>query len=403
MRPGDAPANDSANDSVNDPVDDLGDDLDASIPRRRTVRWQRGFDIGLVVILLLPMLLYAAAFQPGAAALTLGQILPLLWRRSRPVAVFAVVAGFSVLQWLMLDRPIWGQVAFPIATFAVARYTSARLSHVALGVGILGGIAAAVDWVGAAPQVPRPGAVMVLNAIVIGVIEVAAWALGSEGRVRRAYLQAQLEEQQRRVADAEQRAEVAAAEERARIAREMHDVIAHGLSVIVVQAEGARFAAAHDPNVAVRTLETIGETGRASLDQMRRLLGLLRGSSETGYAPQPGLADLPALLIGVESDLPDPLPSVPDDVALTVYRITQEALTNVRKHAGPDARASVRLRSVDDVLSLEVHDDGRGAAAPAGSGLGLLGMRERVELHGGELVAGPARTGGWDVTARIPR
>jgi signal transduction histidine kinase len=188
----------------------------------------------------------------------------------------------------------------------------------------------------------------------------------------------------------------------------MHDVVAHGLSVMVVQADGARYAAAKDPDVAVGTLETISTTGREALTEMRRLLGLLR-DGDTGVAPQPGLDDVRHLVAEaraagtrVDADLPTTSPEVPDGVGLAAYRIVQESLTNVRKHAGPGATVALRV-SVDRAVEVEVRDDGRGAAAGSdGRGLGLTGMRERAAVHGGTLEAGPAPGGGFAVSARLP-
>jgi signal transduction histidine kinase len=188
----------------------------------------------------------------------------------------------------------------------------------------------------------------------------------------------------------------------------MHDVVAHGLSVIVVQADGARYAAAKDPDVAVGTLATIASTGRESLTEMRRLLGLLR-DGDTGVAPQPGLDDVRHLVeeartagMEVAAELPAGTPEVPDGVGLAAYRIVQEALTNVRKHAGPDASVQVRV-SVGPAVEVAVRDDGRGAAAGSDSrGLGLVGMRERASVHGGTFEAGPAPGGGFAVSARLP-
>nr|WP_281367431.1 sensor histidine kinase [Nocardioides kongjuensis] len=198
-------------------------------------------------------------------------------------------------------------------------------------------------------------------------------------------------------------------EERHRIAREMHDVVAHGLTTIVVQADGARAAAAHDPSVTGPALATIASTGREAIAELRRMLGLLRAEEAT-TVPQPRLADLPALLdearaagTSVDGHVPAGLPAVSDGVALTTYRIVQEALSNVRKHAGPGAAARVGVRVEDGVVAVEVADDGRGAAAPDdGRGLGLAGMRERVDAHGGTLTAGPVPGGGFRVCARIP-
>jgi signal transduction histidine kinase len=176
---------------------------------------------------------------------------------------------------------------------------------------------------------------------------------------------------------------LAASDERARIAREMHDVVAHTLTVVVAQADGARFAAKRDPAVATRALETIGEVGRAALTEMRGLLGVLRDTD-----PQ---ADL------------GPQPSLPIGAGLAVYRVVQEALTNVLKHAGPKVTAYVQLRWLPDAVEVTVSDDGRGAAAGRGKGgTGIEGMRERATIFGGTLSAGPKRGGGYVVRARLP-
>lgn len=387
-------------------------------PWRLGPRATRAFDLVLALTLVLasfPMTLLGGQ-TAWALALSLAQTTPLFWRRRHPVAVFAVVAGTSALQAATHDLPVWGQVAFPVALYSLARFGSRRDALVGLFVGLCG--AAVASWVWTSAQVASypPGLEYVDYDVGVDdllpwflsicAIVLAAWALGSRARIRHAYEESLLERGRRLAAEAEQRAVLAAAEERTRIAREMHDVVAHGLSVVIVQADGARYAAARDPEVAVRTLETVSAVGRDALAEMRRLLGLLRGGEDAALAPQPRLADLPSLVTtddSVELDLPDPLPVVPDGVALTAFRLVQESLTNVRKHAGPTARATVRLRDTGDALELEVVDDGRGAVADQTPGLGLVGMRERVEVHGGTLDVGPAPAGGWAVRARIPK
>jgi len=386
-------------------------------PWRLGPRATRVFDLVFASALVLPSFALVLVFGTSPAPLVFSvlQTVPLFWRRRFPVAVFAFVAGASVLQAATYDLPVWGQVAFPAALYALARFGSGRAGLAGLVVGLCG--AAVASWVWTSSQVAAypPGLDYVDYDIgvddlmpyflSIAAIVLAAWALGSQARIRRAY-EASLVERGRRLAvEAEQRAVLAAAEERTRIAREMHDVVAHGLSVVIVQADGARYAAAKDPQVAVRTLETVASVGRDALTEMRRLLGLLRGGDDPALAPQPRLADLPSLVTEhdrVELDLPDPLPEVPDGVALTVFRLVQESLTNVRKHAGPHARATVRVRVADDAVEAEVVDDGHGASAAGTSGLGLVGMRERVEVHDGTLEVGPAPGGGWAVRARIP-
>lgn len=205
--------------------------------------------------------------------------------------------------------------------------------------------------------------------------------------------------------------ELAAAQERARIAREMHDVVAHTLSVVVAQADGGRFAGQTDPDASARALGTIADVSRAALAEMRALLGVLRDADgDIGLGPQPSIDDIPALVsqardAGLEVSLvttgtPHTLPI---GAGLAVHRIVQEGLTNVRQHAGPKARAFVLLAWEADALVATVSDDGRGAAAADdGNGQGLLGMHERAAMFGGTLTAGPKAGGGYVVRARIP-
>jgi len=372
-------------------------------------RGRRWFDIGLATALLLPVIAVPASGQPLTwTVLCVVQIVPLYWRRRHPIEVFVVVAVASAAQWLLVDTPLWGQVAFPVATYSVARWRGARWGLGAVAVGVAGAAVAALDWLRGYDAPVTVGNTLAYF-LTIATIVVAAWALGTLGRVRSAYVDALVERSIRVERETAQQVELAASEERARIAREMHDVVAHGLSVMVVQADGARYAAERDPDVATRTLGTIAETGREALGEMRRLLGLLRSGDVTGTHPQPRLGDIAVLVeqtrasgTEVTATLPPPDVTVPDGAALTAYRVVQEALTNVRKHAGPGATASVRMRIADD-LEVSVEDDGRGASSPDdGRGLGLVGMRERVAVHDGSLDAGPRPGGGFRVSARIP-
>lgn len=260
-------------------------------------------------------------------------------------------------------------------------------------------------------------------------VVVLTWAVADQVRAarERAALQAQSEAHAAEAAAHQQaeraaRGQVETLADRQRIAREMHDVVAHGLSVMIVQADGARFAAASDPDAATTALATIAATGRASLAEMRRLLSVLRDESEAApETPQPGLADVPALVqrlvdggrdvtLDVEGELTPG--GANDATGLTAYRIAQEALTNVMKHAGDEARAWVRVTIEPGRVVVEVVDDGAvdgpSAAGPSGTGSswaghGLRGMRERVDMLGGHLVAGPDPRGGWRVVASLPR
>jgi signal transduction histidine kinase len=211
-------------------------------------------------------------------------------------------------------------------------------------------------------------------------------------------------------AERERAAAAAVGEERARIARELHDVVAHGVSMIVVQAQGGARMVRIEPREAEEAFAAIERTGRQSLTEMRRLLGMLRTADErAALVPQPGVERLGVLIEGVRSaGLPVDLrvegatSALPPGVDVSAYRIVQEALTNALKHAGP-ARAQVRVRYLANAVELEVSDDGAGARARGGaSGHGLIGMRERVSVYGGRLEVGAPPSGGYLIRARLP-
>ncbi|WP_426242905.1 sensor histidine kinase [Nocardioides sp. LHG3406-4] len=368
---------------------------------------RRWFDRVLATTLLLPALaMPVAGVDPWWTVLSFVQVLPLYWRRAHPVAVFAAVALAHAVQVPLVGTPIWGQVAAPVAIYSVARFSTARAGMAALAVGVIASAVASVDWLEGLGARELTVQRFLPYFLTCAAIVVSSWALGTLGRTRAAYVDTLVERAERIHREAEQQVALAASDERTRIAREMHDVVAHGLSVIVVQADGARYAAAHDPALATEALDAIASTGRESLTEMRRMLGLLR-SDATGTAPAPRLADIPVLVEqagpGVRAELNGLDTEVPVGIALTAYRVVQEALSNVRKHAGPGVEAQVRVQVTGGEVVVQVEDDGRGAASDDdGSGLGLLGMRERVTVHGGTLAAGPWPGGGFRVDARIP-
>ena len=248
---------------------------------------------------------------------------------------------------------------------------------------------------------------------------VSAWLLGNYVGSRRNYT-AELEAKNRQLEQARvELAERAVTDERLRIARELHDVVAHTMSVVAVQAGTGRMVADDDPDAARQALATIEITARSALGEMRRMLGILRGSdrAEPGtLTPAPGLGDLDALVadvvrsgVTVEVRVEGGRTDVPPGVDLTAYRIVQEALTNVIKHAGR-VRATVVVRYTDDSVTVEVDDEGgpdsqaapEALAAPAATGQGLVGMRERVAMYHGDLEVGPGPLGGFHVAARLP-
>jgi signal transduction histidine kinase len=251
--------------------------------------------------------------------------------------------------------------------------------------------------------VPWPGLLLVASALVV------AWALGSTARGHREHLAHLRERAEHLERDRDQRTALAVAAERTRISREMHDVVAHGLAMIVIQAQGGAASLGSEPAQTQAALEAIVKVGRAALADMRLVVGAM-GETDDVWRPPPGLTQLPALIESVEQagipvrlrvdGTPAPLPSAVD---MSAYRIVQEALTNTMKHATRGARAEVVLTYSRDQLRVEVRDDGRGPRDPATpGGNGLRGMRERVRLLGGWVSAGWAPAGGFRVRAALP-
>ncbi|MEU2154541.1 sensor histidine kinase [Streptomyces sp. NPDC019396] len=354
--------------------------------------------------------------RPLAAVLVLLLCLAVALRRRAPEKMLLLVAAVGAAQ-LALDIQVnAADFAMLVIIYTVAANEGPRwASRLALAGGLAAAPLAQLRW----PEGNMGIGQRIVVTTVMAVPFALAWVLGDSLRTRRAYF-AQLEERAARLEqEREAQSKVAVAAERARIARELHDVVAHNVSVMVVQADGAAYVMDTAPDQARQALETISTTGRQALAEMRRLLGVLRTSDapESGeYVPQPDVQQIEDLVERVrESGLavdfriegtPRPLPS---GVELTAYRIVQEALTNTRKHGGPDAGASVRLVYFDDGLGLLVEDDGRGAShemyedgGADGKGHGLIGMRERVGMVGGTLDAGPRPGGGFRISALLP-
>ncbi|MFC8584782.1 sensor histidine kinase [Streptomyces sp. NPDC057217] len=338
-------------------------------------------------------------------------------RRRAPEKMLLLSVALGVAQLGLDLTPFLADFAMFVIVYTVAVHDGPRwASRLALAGGLSAATLSQLRW---PMEEPSSGAARVFFTIFMTVPFALAWVLGDSLRTRRAYF-AQLEERAFRLEqEREAQAKVAVAAERARIARELHDVVAHNVSVMVVQADGAAYVMDSSPETAKQALETISTTGRQALAEMRRLLGILRTGEhqEAGeYVPQPDVGQIEDLVeqvrgAGLTVDFaiegsPRPLPS---GVELTAYRIVQEALTNTRKHGGPDAGASVRLVYFDDGLGLLVEDDGRGApqemyedGGADGRGHGLIGMRERVGMVGGTLDAGPRPGGGFRISALLP-
>jgi len=332
---------------------------------------------------------------------------PVAFRRYRPLAVLAitVTAGAVILIFT-------SQAQFPVGVL-VALYTVASRCERPVAIRAAKWVALPIAVGVLASTGARPG-----RAIPELAVFAIAWVIGDNLRTRRAYL-AELEARAERLErEREEKAARAVIEERARIARELHDVIAHNVSVMVVQASAGEELFDTNPERARESLSAVASTGRAALAELRRLLGVIRAEEEAeagaAYAPQPGIEYLDELVrqvqetgLVVELSVLGRPRELPEGVGLCAYRIVQEALTNTLKHAHA-SRAEVSVRYVDDALELQVLDDGHGGA-PAGNGdgedggHGLIGMRERVALFGGELTARQRSAGdGYEVRARLP-
>ncbi|MER6175628.1 sensor histidine kinase [Streptosporangium sp. NPDC001681] len=338
----------------------------------------------------------------GFAGLWLLLFVPLFWMRQRPVTVFVIISLTCFLQWLLSVQPLFFNVSVLVAMYGVA---SRRPLRWAVGAGL-------VVELGLALALARPGLELDLDTFASASAFVAAiWIAGIYANTRRRYLEGLEERAERAEWERDQQARLAAAAERARIARELHDVVAHNVSVMIVQADGAGYAIEHDSEQARQAMRAVSATGRRALAEMRRMVGVLRADGvQEEYAPQPGLSQLDDLVARVRgSGLPVELRvsgvplELPEGEQLTVYRIVQEALTNTLKHGGPESRAVVEMEYGVRELLLRVTDDGRGAAAPQREGgHGLVGMRERVALFGGSVEARPGPGGGFRVVARLP-
>ncbi|MFI1398640.1 sensor histidine kinase [Streptomyces sp. NPDC020681] len=383
-----------------------------SVPRRFRgpfTRWPRTADAVLAAAMFLPAVLLEEA--PGDAMAVrpvTGILQPVLllfavagvalyWRRRTPVAVLCV----ALLAWaptLGSSYSTLGPIVI-VALYSVGRHAEDNRWG---PFGVVAAVAAlTVDGM--------------LNSVPWGDIAFGAfvmsgvWYLGRRLRLR-AGRAARLRQEQA----AEARRIVT--EERTHIARELHDVVAHRVSMMTVQAGAARMVAAEDPQGALEAMAAVEEAGRQALDELRHLLGVLRPDAERdGLGPQPGLADLPRLVaeiceagldVSFTNNIRTPLPARVD---LSAYRIVQEALTNVLKHSGPRTRTQVHLRDASDGITIEVLDDGPGAAfqaLPAAHkgppGHGIVGMRERAHLLGGSLNAQPCPGGGFRLTACLP-
>jgi len=386
------------------------------------------------LLLLFDLLLYISnselddPVQPWYVAIPLdiAVVTPLVFRRKRPLIAAYIVYAVSYAH-STLDLGASGAIALAVSLYSVLVYVGRKQGLIYAGALV---VAAAVAIL------PQPQPVWALESFLSLFAIAFCWVLGEFMYARRAY-QRELEARLHLLeTERDQAARIAVAEERGRIARELHDVVAHSVSVMVVQADGAALALNAKPELAGRALRTISETGRGALGELRRLLDVLRNDHGDGEprVPQPdaaALGDLAERMRGagmpVDLEMEGELGTLPAGLSLGIYRIVQESLTNTLKHAGAGAHAAVRVQLTGDQVEVVVRDDGAGRArrleevgapGPANGllvpgkqpaprlsvagGNGLIGMRERANVYGGTLEVGPAAGGGWQVRAVLP-
>ncbi len=363
------------------------------------------FVLALLSLVGLPELANQRPFGAGALVLIAAQTLSLAWRRRYPVTVLMIVVGAFMVERGLNYPSSWAVFGMAFALFTIGEQLTTRRSLIVGGTSV--GVIVAWTAVGVAVyDLPIPMLVTVFGFVTF------PFVLGREAR-RREQRALELEarairaefERERRAADAVQ-------EERSRIARELHDVIAHEVTVMTIQAAAAGRVLATDPAKTSEAIKAVEHAGHRALTEMRRLLGLVRTDAEGELVPMPGLASLDSLVeqmadAGLQVRLTvDGNPfALPSGIDVNAFRIVQESLTNAVKHAGPGAQADVIVAFNDNELRIDVTDDGRGAAEALttnGSGQGLVGMRERLALLDGSLSAGPRRGGGYRVRATIP-
>jgi signal transduction histidine kinase len=348
-------------------------------------------------------------------------------RRRFPVSAYAVALAIATVQVIVGIgptftnsplQPTFADVGVLVLLYTVAAERPRRISLPGLAACVVLFLAVVARYNPGGNQQQHHLEFFLVTSLLYVLAPTSAWVLGDSMGTRRAYSAALEERAVRAERERDTQAQIVAAAERARIARELHDVIAHNLSVMVVQADGGAYAFDAAPERSRQALAEIGRTGRQALSEMSSLLGVLRTDPEAApLAPAPAAAEIGQLVtqarelgMRVTHKVEGAARPLPGGLELSVYRIVQEALTNVRKHAGPEAAAEVTLRYGPDGLLVRVADDGRGAAglprynaaAPDPGGHGLTGMRERAATYGGTVRAGPRPAGGFEVTVHLP-
>lgn len=409
---------------------DFGPELDdVSLDVSSAARW---FDLVVALVLTACTAFWGDLLGRGpqrddylaSVVTSIGLVMPLALRRRNPLIMTGLMTIAGMAQAWLVSTPTWALIAVPVGCYSVARWVAGYSSRLVVLSGGLGAIVGPLRWTNIGPtkldHSELLSSVAPLMALCLAWV-VIPYLLGRRDRetviARHAHEKTEREHYQAELARRDQQTRAAEIKVRNEIARELHDVVAHSLGVIIVQANGGKALARKHPEAAAEVLDTISETGREALAEMRRIVGVLRadpdapGSAE--FQPAPGLADIPTMVAKagdrVQLSITGVQPTVSAALGVTVYRVVQEGLTNFLKHAGPQAHATVALIYQPNLISVEVADDGqpgrgndRQTGKAAEPGYGLQGMAERVSAMGGEMTARPLSGGGWVVRAALP-
>ncbi|WP_425325778.1 sensor histidine kinase [Mycetocola zhadangensis] len=339
-------------------------------------------------------------------ALLLGAVTTVALYKRRSAPMTALIITLAVTALFIWNSSSMGPIALTIALYSVAVHHSVRAAWIGLGATA---VAVALAGLATAGIATDPADADVISTIIGGLFAVL---IGINIGNRKRYIGALVDRAGQLARERDQQAQLAAASERSRIAREMHDIVAHSLSVMIRLADGAEAMVEKDPDASLAAIRNVGSTGRASLAEMRRLLGILRDEENeiAERAPQPTLDELPQLVESYRATgLPATLtvtgvPPVGQGAQVTIYRAVQEALTNALRYASQPSRVDVVLECADGAVTVTVTDDGKAGETPVseGTGRGLVGMAERAALYGGTVTSGPMSGGGWRVHMTMP-
>ena len=369
-----------------------------------------GTALGTFLLLVVPLIALGIPEEAAVIGWSTLMVASLAFRRVNPLLAVVVCAVAGTGMVLQVPSPVPAMLVVLVIVFSASKHLSATAGLVVIPLGVAASILGPLSWLGRIPEGQRFLAGGLLSLLCLSLMA-NAYLLGRRVAVQNhvTRLDEALAEERFLAGARSAQDATELAEDRARteVARELHDVVAHSLSVIVVQAEGAKALATKKPEAAVEALNVIARTGRSSIGEMRRIVSLLRGESDASFGPSPSLPQIPEMIAKagprITLEMPEELPPVPESLGLTAFRVAQESVTNFLKHAGPTARATATITCELEAIDIRVTDDGVGVQAPTeGRGAGVRGMRERVAAMGGTFKAGPRTGGGYEVKARLP-